>query len=267
MQVLPKVLVIDDEPGVRKFMERALSDFYSVFTAANGRQGLALAEQVLPQLIILDIHLPDFDGLSVLAKLKTNPATQAIPVVIASVRSESDLIFEAKQSGASDQLIKPFTVELLRETVKRNIPFDSSEPKPRSSAAGPAISASAGAKRLTVLVVDDEAGIQKLVQRALEPDYVVLTAATGQEGLYWARATCPDMILLDIQLPELDGMSVLARLKAEGRTASIPVVIISAHGSSELLFEGQHSGASDYLIKPFYPDNLREMVKRHIKIQ
>lgn len=259
----PKVLVIDDEPGVRKLMERALSDFYSVLTAADGQEGLTVARRAQPQLVILDLHLPDIDGLTVLARLKADRQTQLIPVVIASVRGETDLLFQAQQAGAADQLIKPFTVQDLRETVKRNVRFDFPDSAKHSPATVRPTVAS-GLSRPTVLVIDDEEGIQRLIQKVLEPAYSVMVASTGQEGLHWASAALPQIILLDIHLPELDGLSVLARLKAQPRTARIPVVIISIRGASDTLMEGQRAGAVDYLIKPFHPDTLLAMVQRHV---
>ncbi len=264
MQTPPKILVIDDEPGVRRYMERALADFYTVLTAADGFQGIAIAQRNQPKLIILDLHLPDIDGLSVLARLKADPHTQNIPVVIASVRGQTDLLFEAQQSGAVDQLIKPFDVQTLCNTVHRNLRFELPEHSPHKTASPPPPRRSAAGLRSTVLVVDDEEGIQKLIQRALEPAYSVVLAGTGQEGLQWARALHPQLILLDIHLPELDGLSVLARLKSEARTADIPVVIVSVQSTTDIMLEGQQAHAADYLIKPFHPDTLRLMVERHI---
>jgi len=118
--------------------------------------------------------------------------------------------------------------------------------------------------RPTILVIEDEEGIRKLMQRSLEPEYVVAQAENGREGLRWARATHPQLIFLDLHLPELDGLSVLAQLKADPLTANIPVVIVSVRGETDALMQGQESGAADYLIKPFQLDELRAMARRHV---
>ena len=116
-----RVLVIEDEESIRRFMQRVLEPSYEFHEAPDGTEGIKQARSVKPQVILLDLRLPDMDGLSVLAKLKTNPDTLAIPIVIVSARGETGVVVEGQQSGAADYLIKPFTIEQLREVVQRNI--------------------------------------------------------------------------------------------------------------------------------------------------
>jgi CheY-like chemotaxis protein len=119
-------------------------------------------------------------------------------------------------------------------------------------------------QRPRVLVVEDEEGIRKFVKRVLEEDYDVRFAANGQEGLQQARAVRPDIILLDLRMPVLDGLSVLAQLKASQETSAIPVVVVSVQGETDMLLECQRAGAVDHVIKPFNVDDLRKVVQRQI---
>ncbi|MBI4340749.1 MAG: response regulator [Candidatus Omnitrophica bacterium] len=259
-----RILVVDDEEGIRRLMVKALERDYEVHAAADGEEGLALAHRVQPHLILLDLRMPRVDGLTALARLKAHPQTRAIPVVITSVHGETDLLLEAQRSGAVDQLIKPFTLETLRAVVQRHIRLEMTQSKPVIPR--PAVKPGAKAKPV-ILVIDDEEGIRKLIQRALEPDYTVALAADGREGLAQAQALQPKLIFLDLHLPDWDGLSVLGRLKTDAGTKAIPVVIASVSGETDVLMEGQRSGAVDYLIKPFRIDELRAMAQRHLLIE
>ena len=118
--------------------------------------------------------------------------------------------------------------------------------------------------RSRVLVIDDEPKIRELIQAALSPWFEVLLAANGAEGLERVQAHSPDLILLDMVMPGMDGLGVLAKLKGHQTTSVIPVVIVSAKGDTRMLAEGQGAGALDYLIKPFTVEELRQLVFRYL---
>ena len=115
-----------------------------------------------------------------------------------------------------------------------------------------------------ILVVEDEEKIRRLFKTALEPSYSVVAARDGKEGLALAQLTQPDMILLDLRLPKLDGYMVLRALKMSAKTANIPVVIISAVSASGSLLDASSLGASDYLIKPIELSEVRDVVRRYV---
>ena len=120
--------------------------------------------------------------------------------------------------------------------------------------------------RARILIIEDEEPIRVFMRRALEPNYDVALAADGVEGLKQARWQRPQLILLDLRMPGLDGMTVLAKLKASVRTRGIPVVIVSARGETDALVESQRMGAEDHLIKPFDIDDLREVIIRQLAL-
>ena len=122
-------------------------------------------------------------------------------------------------------------------------------------------------KQAMVLVIEDEEAIRTLIRRVLEPSYAVHESPDGADGLKQARWVVPDLILLDLRMPGLDGLTVLAKLKADRRTAPIPVVIVSGRGETDLLIEGQRMGAVDHVIKPFNVEDLREVVQRQLALR
>jgi DNA-binding response OmpR family regulator len=116
-----------------------------------------------------------------------------------------------------------------------------------------------------ILVVEDDAGLQKLVKTALEgAGYKVHQAYDGQEGLQAALELIPDLILLDIMMPKLDGRDVLVRLKKESTTSAIPVVILSARTMELDRRVGLELGADDYMEKPFTISKLLKHVKARL---
>ena len=121
--------------------------------------------------------------------------------------------------------------------------------------------------RAKILVLEDEEAIRHFIGRVLELLYEVHEAPDGAEGLKQARWVQPNLILLDLRMPGLDGLTVLAKLKADRRTATIPVVIVSGRGETDLLIEGQRMGAVDHIIKPFDVEDLRGVVQRQLALR
>lgn len=114
----------------------------------------------------------------------------------------------------------------------------------------------------TILVVDDEKDIRELVRYNLARDgYKVECAQTGEEALRTARSAAPDLIVLDLMLPGLDGLEVCKRLKAERQTAAVPIVMLTAKGEDADVVAGLELGADDYVIKPFSPRVLLARVR------
>lgn len=111
---------------------------------------------------------------------------------------------------------------------------------------------------LNILLIEDDPDIQKMVQLSLkyQGGHSVSVASGGQEGLVKARAERPDLILLDVMMPEMDGYEVCQRLKADPETASIPVVFLSARAQQSEIQKGKDLGAAGYLVKPFDPMTL-----------
>ncbi len=115
-----------------------------------------------------------------------------------------------------------------------------------------------------ILVVDDEPTILELVKAALEAGhYEVSVAANGQEGLNSAIAQQPDLILLDVTMPIMDGFQLLAKLKNDERTKKIPVVMLTARDEAESVYLSQQLKANEYLMKPFTVDNLLDLVCKY----
>jgi signal transduction histidine kinase/DNA-binding response OmpR family regulator len=204
----PRLLVIEDDADAAALLEHYLGrDGYDVDIAATGEKGLALVRSgAPPALICLDIRLAgEVDGWGVLSELKDAAETEGIPVLVCTAYGNRK---NAAVLGASDFLAKPFTERQLRETVARLLP--------------------AGGR--SVLVVEDEEPVRRLVVETLNGQGLELReAADGEEALAAIAAEPPDLIVLDLVMPNVDGFSVLERLQESQDNRMIPVVVLTAH--------------------------------------
>ena len=120
-------------------------------------------------------------------------------------------------------------------------------------------------KKKRILVVDDEADLLDIVKEWLKEEYEVATAVNGFEGLRLAKEFKPNLIILDITMPKMDGFEVLAQLRGQLETNLIPVIMLTAQGRSENILEAEELRATDFLIKPFDPDDLLTVVRNTLK--
>ena len=200
------VLVIDDDPTVRDLMDRFLvKQGFSVITAANGIEGLRLAREARPAAITLDVMMPDLDGWTVLAALKGDPALAGIPVILVTIVDEKARGYSL---GATDYMVKPIERERLA-AVLRNL--CGNRPAPH------------------VLVVDDDPIVRAVVSQTLErAGWSIAEAENGRIALQRVAARRPDVIVLDLVMPELNGFEFLAALRRDPAWRSVPVVVLTS---------------------------------------
>ena len=118
-----------------------------------------------------------------------------------------------------------------------------------------------------ILVVDDEHALRDMMTMRLKANgYDVVTAIDGEDGLNKARAERPDLILLDIMMPAMDGLMVLSRLKSDLELSFVPVIMLTAKSDTEAIMESQSAGAADYILKPFDGDELMKLVKKTLEL-
>jgi len=218
------VLIIDDDPMVHQLLRgHLLEGGLHVLSATDGIEGLAAAKEHRPSVILLDLHLPRLDGWGVLARLKGDPATANIPVVILSVEEQRARGFSF---GACDYLVKPVEPEVLISVVKKSIRPDAGD----------------------VLVVDDDPAMRELVSRSLRRvGFTTVEAANGEEALLRARVVSPAMVVLDLLMPGIDGFEVLRQLRAEGN--DVPILVLTGKSLSVEEQRSLQDGVSHVLAK------------------
>jgi CheY-like chemotaxis protein len=196
------VLIIDDDPMVQHLVRGQLeTEQFRVVSAGDGVEGLTMARELRPSVIILDIHLPRLDGWTVLAELKSDPVLSQIPVIMMSVEEQRA---RGYSFGACEYLVKPVEPDRLVSVVRR------------------AILPSAG----DVLIVDDDESTREVVSRHLRrAGYSTVEARDGEEALLRARVLTPGLMILDLLMPGVDGFEVLRTIRSEGMR--MPVVVLT----------------------------------------
>jgi len=207
------VLTIDDDPDARELIRRLLTrEGYRVETAADGNEGLRLAKELRPSAITLDVLMPTMDGWAVLTALKSDPDLAEIPVVMVTITSDRTLAYAL---GATDFLTKPIERDRLRAVLRR-LDFDCRLVPCRA------------------LVVDDDPANRKVMRSILEKEsWIVAEAEDGRAALAAVAEKTPDLILLDLMMPNMDGFEFAERLHRDSRFRSIPVVVITAKDLTE----------------------------------
>jgi adenylate cyclase len=235
------VLVVDDDPTARELIaEHLKAEGLSVVTAASGLEGLKLAKELRPLAITLDVMMPDLDGWSVLAALRQDAELAEIPVVMVTILDEQR---RAASLGAAGYLTKPIDRERLRRLIGRF---------------------RAPARPTRVLLVEDDADQRERLRGWVDGEqWLVQEAANGREALALLKDAKPDVILLDLMMPEMDGFAVVAALQKEPRWREIPVIVITARDLDAEDRARLNSGVQSVLVKEaFRPAELVERIRR-----
>jgi len=238
-----RVLVVDDDPQIADLLRIQLEGAgYRVLVAHRGEEALEIAARELPDLMTLDILMVGLDGFQVLERLRANPKTADIPVLVISVVSEQrDLL----ALGAVDFLSKPLDEAALLSVVGRVLGTPS------------------GGRR--VLVAEDDPDIAGWLQQVLlEQGFQVSWVRDGMAALEGAAATRPDIVLLDLHLPEVHGREVVARLKQDPATRDIPIIVMTASSVDRDRDRVRvlDLGAASFLTKPFTAEELAREIRR-----
>ncbi len=237
------ILVVDDDPSVLELVSRTLTrDGFHVITADHGVRALELARGHGPAAITLDVMMPEVDGWSVLTQLKADPVTAEIPVVMLTIVSDREMGYSL---GASDYLIKPVNRDDLRRVLARY-----TEPHPAG----------------TVLILEDNLDALELARRVIQSEgYRVVTAEDGLEGLQHLEQCLPDLILLDLMMPRMDGFGFLAALRSRPECARIPVVVLTAMELTQEQRDRLNGRVAEILEKASTPASaLLEQIRRFV---
>jgi PAS domain S-box-containing protein len=232
------VLVIDDESDARMLMTHLIEECgCRVIAADSGEQGLRMAREFKPDLITLDLLMPQMSGLDVLRTMKADPALQQIPIVVVSIVASEH---RGRVLGTLDVLDKPVSRDDLHAILRRTMEPDNKK----------------------VLVVDDDEDARQLFTHYLEELHVqVRTAVHGREALQMMEVDLPDVVLLDLSMPVMDGFTFLDHLRSDVRYRHLPVVVVTARTlSTEDLRVLQSQAEAVFKKSEFSPEDLKTVL-------
>ena len=239
----PLALLVEDAEQAAELLQRYIeSAGYRVEVARNGVDAVDMAKRLCPNVITLDLQLPLKDGWQVMKELKSHPLCKHIPIVIVSIVDEKNLGFSL---GAVDYFVKPVNRDDLIEALDRVH-----------------LVAKSGSRKPSVLVIDDDRAATDLIQVILENEgYHVLKAFHGRDGVELAARERPDLIILDLIMPETSGFNVAYQLKQIPATRSIPIIILTSMEIEPAMQERLESYVAALMSKSVFTkrDLLREI--------
>jgi CheY-like chemotaxis protein len=241
MESKPKILVVEDDTFLGDVLySKLMRAGYDVTLARDGKEGFEAIASVKPDIVLLDIILPHMNGYEILESKQADPAIAGIPVIVISNSGQPVEIRRIIELGAKDYIIKAqFNPDDVIEKVKTYLHGTPSE--------------AAGAVDITgkkVLWVEDDPFLCEIIARKCKAASFELTMVNdGEHAIDALQEMMPDLIVLDVILPGMDGFEVLSRVKADQRTKAVPVVLLSNLGQQSDIDRAKELGAERFIVK------------------
>ncbi len=268
------LLVEDNEIAITQVKRTLEGVGYSVEAVRGGQEAIDYIEHTVPDGIILDLMMPEVDGFAVLEKIRSMEATAGIPVLILTAKDltkedlaklSSNHIQQLIQKGDVDRDGLLHKVQHMLAPIAENFPEsplpekETSHPVPNSQ---DAIATRASREKPIILVIEDTPDNMVLIRAILKDKYEILEAVDGLEGLEKTISELPDLVLLDMALPKMDGFTVVQKIREHKQTQMIPVIAVTARamkGDREKTIE---AGCNDYIAKPIDVDEIVDKIEK-----
>ncbi|MDQ5905518.1 MAG: two-component system, sensor histidine kinase and response regulator [Pseudomonadota bacterium] len=275
-------LVVDDFEVMRKVTSTQLSALGAerIVTANNGVEALQILRKQHIDVVLSDWYMPMMSGLELLKAIRSDAKLYNLPFLMVTAEAERERVAEAIACGVSDLLVKPYTTERLRQRLDkamncrpRAMPaagLNGSGAQPAAPAASHAPSGKTLAARTarppTILIVDDTPDNLHLLSHLFKEEYQVRVATNGEKALaFCCSEDPPDLVLLDIMMPGMDGFEVAKRMREHPSAESIPVIFVTAMTGDDARLKGLELGAVDFVTKPIDPAVLKPRVRNFMR--
>ena len=272
-------LVVDDYDSMRKVTSNQLKHLgvAKIIEAGNGAEALKIIERQPITMILSDWNMPVMDGLELLTRLRSQPDYVGLPFVMITAETERSRVERAIAAGVTDLLVKPYTAGTLAERIERALHW-----RPRRAArqttaeirtdapltppTEPGRAPAARPDKATILVVDDTPDNLTLLADIFKDQYRVKLAHNGQKAVEICQTdTPPDLVLLDIMMPGMDGFAVAQALRTHPSSEHIPIIFVTALNDEASRLKGMELGAVDFVSKPIQPDLLKIRVSNFVR--
>lgn len=271
------ILIVDDSYPMRKTIMDNLTaiGFENIQLATSGLEAMQILEKQPVDILFTDWHMPDITGMDILKYVRNEPRFTNTYFMLLIVEEEHKNILSAISEGVDGFLVKPFSKLDVRNKLSHMLsqpPRQKEQQSPGSDDIPASVKLEDGESKpepkSTILVVDDVPANIDVIRGILQWAYKLKAATSGDKALKIAFSDPkPDLILLDVMMPEMDGYEVCQRLKADIETKNIPIIFLTAKSKTADMIKGFELGAVDYITKPADPDLLKARVKTHLKIK
>jgi two-component system cell cycle response regulator len=270
-----QILVVDDVPANVKLLEAKLTnEYYDVITATNGFEAIAAAKQHKPDLILLDVMMPEMDGFTCCAKLKEDPETSHIPVVMVTALSEKADRLRGLEAGADDFLTKPINDIALfarvKSLVRIKMLIDELRLRDKTKVqmglmedATAAFNADVSGAR--IFVIDDDALQVKKIVGQIASEYVVESTTSPETCQNVAIGGNFDLFIISGMMLDADGLRLASHFKSNEETRHTPVILLVDEDDQRLVLKSLEMGVNDYVLSPIDVNELQARIRTQIR--
>jgi PleD family two-component response regulator len=241
-----KIILVDDVNFSLISTTSRLEKHYDIYPANSAEKMFEILERILPDLILLDINMPDIDGFEAIQRLKSLRHLSRIPVIFLSGKSDKSSIIKGLSLGAADFMTKPFTDTELIDCIEMQLNVEKR-----------------AANKPIILAVDDNPSELAAINGLLEKTYTVYTLPEPGKLKFLLDIIEPDLFLLDYNMPVMSGFDLVPIIRGFRTHAETPIIFITSEGSTDTLTAAIHLNACDFLLKPIDEAVLREKVATH----
>jgi two-component system cell cycle response regulator len=270
-----RVLVVDDVPSNVKLLEARLSaEYFDVVTAMSGPEALSICERAECDLVLLDVMMPDMDGFEVCRRIKTNPATHHLPVIIVTALDQPSDRVHGLEAGADDFLTKPVSdvalIARVRSLARLKMMTDELRMRAVTSKEigieSPEREAVAETGRNgRILVVDDRRSSYERIASMLETEHEVDGEPDPNEALFHAAEGNYDLMIVSLGLDKFDALRLCSQVRSLERTRSLPILAVADADNNARLIRGLEIGINDYLTRPVDKNEMLARVRTQVR--
>lgn len=271
-----RVLVVDDIlPNVKLMEAKLAGEYYDVLTAMNGPQALSMIEADAPDIVLLDVMMPGMDGFQVCKKIKENPETAHIPVVMVTALTDPSDRVKGLEAGADDFLSKPLNDTALmarvRSLVRLKMTVDEWRTRENTASQLGVVETASNAmvepvKGARILVIEDRSFESDKFVEALKADNdVIHVVEAGPAAMEEIKEEDFDLIAVSLNLKDEDGLRLCSHLRSNERTRSVPILMIAQEDDMPRIAHGLEIGAHDYILRPVDRNELLARVRTQVR--
>ena len=271
-----RVLVVDDIlPNVKLLEAKLSAAYYEVLTAMGGEEALKKVAEESPDIVLLDVMMPGMDGFEVCARIKDNPETAHIPVVMVTALTDVQDKVRGLEAGADDFLSKPINDTALmarvRSLVRLKMSTDEWRMRENTASQLGVVDASASAmsesaEGAKILVIEDKDFEHKKIEETLAADKNhIIRAESGSDAMDAVMAHDLDLVIVSLNLAGEDGLRLVSHLKSNERTRAVPLVMVAGEDDMDRVAHGLEIGAHDYLLRPVERSELLARARTQIR--
>ena len=270
-----RILVVDDiSANVRLLEARLSAEYFEVMTASSGAEALAVCERAECDLVLLDVMMPDMNGFEVCRRIKKNPVTQHVPVVMVTALDQPSDRVAGLDAGADDFLTKPVSdlvlIARVRSLTRLKVMTDELRVRALTSREigfeNPAqIAARDDGRGARVLIVDDRPSSYDRMAQTLREEHTIDIETDPRRAVFLAADTAYDLAIVSLNLENYDGLRLCSHIRSLERTRNLPLLAVTNDDDNTRLMRGLEIGVNDYLVRPVDVQELLARVRTQVK--